>query len=192
MSSSCATGMRSTPRQLANRGRACVVDAGCGARSHPTQALVDAYTMTQAFGGRLQGLRILFLGPLLRSAVSFSELATNIQVEVLQRDVEFNSSRQLREQCEADIQAANVVYIQSLSDTSYNRPNLNSRPSGPALPEWLLEAIERASGFIMHALPRGPELPDRLMYSERSLIEQQVECGLPMRSAILRWLVERD
>jgi aspartate carbamoyltransferase catalytic subunit len=42
----------------------------------------------------------------------------------------------------------------------------------------------------MHALPRGPELPDSLMSSKRSLVDKQVDNGLSMRSTVLRWLIE--
>jgi len=83
-----------------------------------------------------------------------------------------------------------VVYVQSLSDTNYDGPDLNAAPRGRALPEWTVEAIAGSKAFIMHALPRGPELPDSLMCDERSLVPQQVEQGVPVRSAVLRWLVQ--
>ena len=181
---------RDYARDLASRGRSSVVNAGCGDSSHPTQSLVDAYTLTKAFRRDLAGLRILFLGPLLRSAVSFFELAATLKLDVSQRDVPTSASPAMRARYRAEIEGADVVYIQSLSDTSYNSPDLNLYASGPALPEWTVEAIDGSNAHIMHALPRGAELPDGLMWDRRSLVTQQLEQGLPVRSSILRWLAQ--
>jgi aspartate carbamoyltransferase catalytic subunit len=175
-------------RTLAFRGRCCVVNAGAGSASHPTQALIDAYTLTKAVRRDLTGLRVIFLGPLLRSAVSFEQLARMLGVEVSQVRIASDEPGQKRVKQRAEVRAADVIYVQSLSDTRYDRADLNTAPRGPALPEWVLDEILGSDGFIMHALPRGSELPDSLMGNERSLVAQQVEQGLPVRSAILRLL----
>jgi aspartate carbamoyltransferase catalytic subunit len=175
-------------RDLASRERCCVVNAGAGSASHPTQSLIDAYTLTKAFRRDIAGLRVLFLGPLLRSAVSFRALAAMLRVDVFQCDVAADASGDVRAGCRAKIEAADVVYVQSLSDTNYEGADLNTVPEGRALPDWTIDAIAGSKAFIMHALPRGPELPDSLMWDERSLVSQQVEKGLAVRSAVLRWL----
>jgi aspartate carbamoyltransferase catalytic subunit len=179
-------------RDLASRARGSVIDAGASGISHPTQALIDAYTLTRAFGRDLGGLRVLFLGPLLRSAVSFRTLGPILGVEVLQHDVAAGASRAERLRAGAEIEAADVVYIQSLSDTSYAESDLNSGPTGPALPGWMVKAIDETEAYIMHALPRGPELPDRIMRDRRSLVADQVHYGLAVRAAVLRWLIDPD
>jgi aspartate carbamoyltransferase catalytic subunit len=176
-------------RELASGGTCCVVNAGAGGASHPTQALIDAYTLTKAFRDDIAGLQVLFLGPLLRSAVSFRELAAMLGVVVSQCGVATDAPGGERLRCRAALQAADVIYVQSLSDTEYDGPDLNAGSRGPALPEWTVDAIVRSKAFIMHALPRGPELPDSLMWDKRSLVAQQVAYGLPVRSAVLRWLV---
>jgi aspartate carbamoyltransferase catalytic subunit len=175
---------------LATRDRCCVVNAGAAGTSHPTQSLIDAYTLTKAFGGDLRGLRVVFLGPLLRSAVSFRELAPMLGIDTPQLGVPFGASPEARLRCEAELRTADVIYVQSLSKTSYDGPGLNDSPRGPALPDWMLDAILASDARIMHALPRGPELPDMLMHDRRSLVARQVELGLPVRSAVLRWLVD--
>jgi aspartate carbamoyltransferase catalytic subunit len=177
-------------RKLASRGRCGVVNAGAGGASHPTQALIDAYTLTKAFRRDITGLQVLFLGPLLRSAVSFRELAAMLGVGVSQWGVATDAPRGERLRCRAALQAADVIYIQALSDTDYDGPDLNPGARGRALPEWTVDAIDRSKARIMHALPRGPELPDSLMWDNHSLVAQQVEYGLPVRSAVLRWLVQ--
>jgi aspartate carbamoyltransferase catalytic subunit len=139
-----------------------------------------------AFTRDLAGLHVLFLGPLLRSAVSFQQLAALLGVRVSQHAVTMAE----RTSCQAALRTADVIYIQSLSDVVYDAPDLNSGRQGPALPPWMIDAITESGAPVMHALPRGPELPDSLMWGESSLVAQQVEHGLPVRSAILRWLIE--
>jgi aspartate carbamoyltransferase catalytic subunit len=176
--------------ELASQDQCCVVNAGAGSISHPTQALIDAYTLRRTFGHDISGLRILFVGTLLRSALCFRTLADALGVCVTQCTVDADPSRVESMRCRAELQAADVIYVQSLSDTDYSGPDLNGGPCGPALPRWTVDAIGRCKGRIMHALPRGPELPDSLMWDKRSLVAAQMEYGLPVRSAVLRWLVQ--
>jgi len=177
-------------RNLASLEMCCVVNAGASGASHPTQSIIDAYVLTKTFQTAIEGIRVLFLGPLLRSAVSFRELAAMLEVDVSQHDIAQNMSRDERLRCRSELRMADVIYVQSLSDTRYDGPNLNDSSRGPALPEWAVDAILQSNAFIMHALPRGPEMPDSLMWHERSLVSQQVERGLSVRSAVLRWLVQ--
>lgn len=163
---------------LAARDRCGVINAGAGESSHPTQALIDAHTLRQVFGGDLSGCHVVFLGPLLRSARSFRVLAEMLGIVVSQCDVT-NLMK---------LEAADVIYIQSLSQTDYTAPGLATAPEGPALPERTIEAIGVSDAYLMHALPRGPELPDSLMATDRSLVSSQLQHGLAMRSAVLRWL----
>ncbi|MDA0185760.1 hypothetical protein OJ997_35980 [Solirubrobacter phytolaccae] len=170
---------------LARHGRCHVINAGAGGASHPTQALIDAYTLKRAFDGDLAGRRVVFLGPMLRSARSFRALAAMLGVVLSECDVTARPQRGM-------LEAADVLYIQSLSATDYTVPGLNAAPPGPALPEWAVEAIRVSDARLMHALPRGPELPDDLMPTGRSLVAVQVELGMPVRCAVLRWLVRRN
>jgi aspartate carbamoyltransferase catalytic subunit len=165
---------------LAAQDRCGVINAGAGGDSHPTQALIDAYTLLQTFNGNLSGRHVVFLGPLLRSARSFRALGAMLGVVVSQCDVTEP----------AELEAADVIYVQSLSATDYTGPGLNAAPRGPALPASTIEAIGASDAFLMHALPRGPELPDSLMATDRSLVAAQLHHGLPMRSAVLRWLMQ--
>ncbi|MBS1871016.1 MAG: hypothetical protein JSS99_15295 [Actinobacteria bacterium] len=177
--------------KLASRGRCCVVNAGASGISHPTQALLDAYTLTRAFGRDVSGLHVFFVGTLLRSAVCFRKLAAVLDIRVTECRVDAVASQSERLRYQTELQAADVIYVQSLSATDYGAPDLNCpSPHGPALPQWTVDAIGRSEGRIMHALPRGPELPDSLMWGERSLVAAQVEHGFSMRSATLRWLVQ--
>jgi aspartate carbamoyltransferase catalytic subunit len=61
------------PHRLANWVRGSVLNAGDGTHEHPTQALLDAYTMRQRLG-RLDGLRVVIVGDVLHSRVARSNV----------------------------------------------------------------------------------------------------------------------
>lgn len=67
-------GASGAPHLLANSGwvRSSVVNAGDGTHEHPTQALLDAFTMTRHLGGSLDGRRIAIVGDVLHSRVARS------------------------------------------------------------------------------------------------------------------------
>lgn len=67
-------GASGAPHLLANSGwvRSSVVNAGDGTHEHPTQALLDAFTMTRHLGGALDGRRIAIVGDVLHSRVARS------------------------------------------------------------------------------------------------------------------------
>jgi aspartate carbamoyltransferase catalytic subunit len=176
-------------RELAATDRCSVVNAGAGANSHPTQALIDAYTLIDALDGRVSGLTICFVGDLLRSARSFCQLAPHLGITVAQCPYSDGSSDS-QAILEERISRADVIYIQSLSRTDYASARLNDASAGPALPPGLADLIGRSNALIMHPLPRGRELPDALMHSPRSLVRRQIESGLSVRSAVLNWLLD--
>ena len=177
-------------RELASTNKCAVVNAGAGPRSHPTQALIDAYTLIKVLGGDLAGLTVLFLGDaLLRSQESFREFTAHLGIVVSRCSVSEKDGSERYPGVEDQILAADVVYVQSLSSTDYGSPHLNVYPHGPALPARVADSIARSRALIMHALPRGPELPDSLMHDPRCLVSKQIECGQPVRSAVLRWVL---
>ena len=57
------------PQLVARRHRAAVVNAGDGKHQHPTQALLDLYTLREALG-RLEGLHVAIVGDVLHSRVA--------------------------------------------------------------------------------------------------------------------------
>src|SRR5262249_40438567 len=62
------------PHYVARHTRAAVVNAGDGMHQHPTQALLDAFTIRRHKGGRLQGLKVAICGDILHSRVARSNL----------------------------------------------------------------------------------------------------------------------
>lgn len=177
-------------RGLALADRCAVVNAGAGPLSHPTQALIDAYTLIKVLDGDVAGLTMLYLGDdLQRTGASFRELAGQLGIHVYHCRVSAEATPEQHRRAARQVVAADIVYIQSLSRTDYSTPDLNIEPYGPALPPEVVDSIVRSKALVMHALPRGPELPDELLHSPQCIAMKQVEFGMPLRSAVLRWLI---
>ena len=83
-SSSCATPSRARRAAGADHARSSVINAGDGAHEHPTQALLDAFTIRQR-KGRLAGLKVAIVGDIAHSRVARSNihLLTKLGAEVV-------------------------------------------------------------------------------------------------------------
>jgi aspartate carbamoyltransferase catalytic subunit len=174
---------------------ASVVNAGDGAGEHPTQCLLDLYSLRREFGG-LEGLKVAIVGDVLRSRVARSNIFGFRKMGI---DVRLVGPPTLMppgitewgvpvyEELSA-LEGVDVVYLLRMQlERAKGRvgpvPSLReySREWGVA-PHTL-----RADQRVMHPGPinRGVELTGDLADGEASLILQQVESGLAMRMAIL-------
>jgi aspartate carbamoyltransferase catalytic subunit len=181
------------PARLAALDRCAVVNAGSGWTSHPTQALIDVFTLQTATRRELESTRILFLGDdTLRAARSLEQLAGLLGIATQRFDPPLDPTGSTRRRYDELIDWADVVYIKPTGSVDYRSSNLNLGQVGDRFPVWVLERLLEADVYVMHALPRGAELPDALMRQPRCLAAKQVECGLAVRSAVLRWALQRD
>jgi aspartate carbamoyltransferase catalytic subunit len=173
--------------------RASVINAGDGKREHPTQALLDLYTLKQR-AGTLQGLNVWIVGDVLHSRVARSNILAfgrmGCQVTVcgpptlIPRDVEVLGCR-VRYDLD-DLGEADVVYALRMQ---------NERMQGSYVPS-LREYAARyqidgrrlgPNQLLMHPGPvnRGVELAAEVIDSPQALITQQVESGVVVRMAVL-------
>jgi aspartate carbamoyltransferase catalytic subunit len=172
-----------------------VVNAGDGKHQHPTQALLDLYTLREEFG-RLEGLHVAIVGDVLHSRVARSLIQALDLVgarttlvgppTLLPRGVESMG-------CEtstdiASIGAADVVYIlrmqreRMLEGANYVPSLREYTARWGVTPERL-----RAGQRVMHPGPmnRGVEIDPRVADAADALIETQVRAGLVTRMAVL-------
>ena len=172
-----------------------VVNAGDGKHQHPTQALLDLYTLREEFG-RLEGLHVAIVGDVLHSRVARSLIqaldlvgASTTLVgppTLLPRGVEAIG-------CEtstdiASIGAADVVYVlrmqreRMLEGANYVPSLREYTERWGVTPERL-----RAGQKVMHPGPmnRGVEIDPRVADAADALIESQVRAGLVTRMAVL-------
>ena len=189
------------PRIVADVTGAHVVNAGDGKHQHPTQALLDLYTMRQALG-RLEGLHVAIVGDVLHSRVARSLIqalalvgATTTLVgppTLLPRGIEELGCETTSEIDR--IAAADVVYVLRMQQERM----LAGAAYVPSLREYAAEwgitpERVRAGQLVMHPGPmnRGVEIDPRVADSDASLIAEQVRSGLVVRMAVLYDLLTR-
>jgi len=188
------------PGQIAKLTRASVINAGDGAHAHPTQALLDAFTIKEIFPDPA-GKKVLIVGDILHSRVarSTSLILQKLGVEVahlgpgslvprLYQDI-----RRFTDYTEAMAWAPDFVYLLRVQmerqDVQYF-PSLREYHRLYGVTEARLAEIRDRGLYIMHPGPvnRGVELCDAVMDYERTLINDQVENGIAVRMAVLYWL----
>lgn len=185
------------PRYLARHLRARIVNAGDGQHEHPTQALLDLYTIREK-KGRIAGLRVSIVGDILHSRVARSNIwgLTKLGAEVtvvaprtlLPVEIERMGVR-VQTALEPGISGADVVYLLRLQRERQRGGYL------PSLREYAMtygmdrDRLERAApdALLMHPGPmnRGVEIQPDVADGPHSLILQQVANGVAVRMATL-------
>jgi aspartate carbamoyltransferase catalytic subunit len=187
-----------SPRYLADIVKVPVINAGDGAHEHPTQALLDTFTMRETLDGPLDGRKVTILGDILFSRVARSNIyalqklgasvtlsgpATLVPAEFAKFGVEVDLDL---ESALADADVVMLLRIQHERQTSTHFPSLGEYKSMYGLNKeragWL-----KPGAIIMHPGPvnRGVELDSSLADGERSVILDQVANGIFNRMAVI-------
>lgn len=185
---------------LARNVRASVINAGDGAHEHPTQALLDCFTIREHFGS-LEGLNIAFVGDILHSRVARSNLwamsalgakITFVGAPTLVPELFTRFGVRVCHTLKEGIRGADVVYLLRIQ---LERQSKNFFPS---LQEYRLlfgldaEALSfaRPGALVMHPGPvnRGIEVGRDILESPQCKISEQVSNGVAVRMAVLRLL----
>ncbi len=189
------------PGTIARLTRASVINAGDGAHAHPTQALLDAFTIKEKLP-EPAGKKVLIIGDILHSRVarSTSTILKKLGVQVAYLGpgslVPRNGPENIRrftDYREAMSWNPDIVYLLRVQmerqDVQYF-PSLREYHKLYGITGARLEEIRQRGIYIMHPGPvnRGVELCDAVMDYERSLINDQVENGIAVRMAVLYWL----
>ena len=183
------------PQLVARVTEARIVNAGDGKHQHPTQALLDLFTIQEQFG-RIEGLHVVIVGDVLHSRVARSNIQALVLLgarvtlvgppTLLPRGIEAMG-------CEATtdidaIGAADVVYVlrmqkeRMLEGANYVPSLREYTARWGVTPERL-----RPGQKIMHPGPmnRGVEIDPLVADAADALIETQVRAGLVVRMAVL-------
>jgi aspartate carbamoyltransferase catalytic subunit len=185
------------PHFLARTLSARVINAGDGAHEHPTQALLDAFTIRER-KGKIEGLNVTILGDILYSRVARSNIwaLTKLGAKVtlcgpstlvpktfeqMGCRVTYNVDEALRE--------ADTIYLLRIQHERQRKtmfPGIGEYTSLFGLNKARL-ATTKPDAFIMHPGPinRGVEIDSDIADSDRSLILEQVTNGLAVRMAVL-------
>jgi aspartate carbamoyltransferase catalytic subunit len=182
---------------LAKHIKAKIVNAGDGAHEHPTQALLDAYSMLEVHGS-LKGLKVAIVGDILHSRVALSNifLLNKMGAEVvvcgpptlmpkfitsLGVRVEYDLMKAL-EWCDV----ANMLRIQLERQDIKYFPSLREYTMLYGLDKERLDSLSKKI-TIMHPGPinRGIEITSDVADSDQSILLDQVENGVAVRMAVL-------
>jgi aspartate carbamoyltransferase catalytic subunit len=185
------------PHFLARFLKASVINAGDGAHEHPSQALLDAFTIREK-KGRIAGLKVTILGDILYSRVArsniwaLSKLGAHVTLcgpsTLVPREFEQMGCRVTHDVNEAiaDADIINLLRIQHERQRKTMFPSIGEYASLFGLSKARL-ALTKPDVLIMHPGPinRGVEIDSDIADGERSLILEQVTNGLAVRMAAL-------
>ncbi|MEX2569096.1 MAG: aspartate carbamoyltransferase catalytic subunit [Cyclobacteriaceae bacterium] len=190
-------GSAGAPHFLSRHIKANIINAGDGTHEHPTQALLDAYSIREKTGS-VAGKKVAIIGDILHSRVALSnifclqKLGAEVMVcgpitllpkfiGALGVKVEHDVGKALR-WCDV----ANVLRIQLERQQIKYFPSLREYSLYFGVNKKLLEQLDKEI-IIMHPGPinRGVEINSDVADSEHSIILQQVENGVAIRMAVL-------
>ena len=185
------------PHFLARVTNASVINAGDGAHEHPTQALLDVFTIRER-KGRVEGLNVTILGDILYSRVARSDiwalkkLGANVTLcgpsTLVPRSFEQMGVRVTHnvEDAIRDADIINLLRIQHERQRKTMFPSINEYITLFGLNRARL-AKTKPDALIMHPGPinRGVEIDSEIADCGRSVILEQVTNGLAVRMAVL-------
>lgn len=192
------------PHFLSQHIPAAIVNAGDGINEHPTQALLDALSITEKLG-TLKGKKVAIIGDIMHSRVALSNiyLLTKMGAEVtiagpptlipkyIKDSFPVNLTYDIKEALEwCDV--ANVLRIQLERQNQVLFSSLREYNQAYGITKRLLQSIQKDI-LIMHPGPinRGVELDSDVADSGQSIILDQVENGVAVRMAVLYLLSGR-
>tara|TARA_B110000116_G_C16787159_1_gene561577 strand:- start:447 stop:1385 length:939 start_codon:yes stop_codon:yes gene_type:complete len=188
---------------LSKNVNSCIINAGDGTHEHPTQALLDAYSLKEKLGN-LEGKKIVIVGDILHSRVALSNI---FLLKMLGADVKLCGPKTLMPyyaeslgvSLEMDLSkaikwcdAANMLRVQNeRMDQSYF-PSIHEYTSlyGLGLP--LLKTLNKEI-VVLHPGPinRGVEITSELADSKQAIILDQVQNGVAIRMAVIYLLASK-
>jgi aspartate carbamoyltransferase catalytic subunit len=188
---------------LSQNVKASIVNAGDGAHEHPTQALLDSYSIREKLGD-VAGKKVVIVGDILHSRVALSNIyALQMQgaevkvcgpktliprhIESLGVTVETNLRKAL-EWCDV----ANMLRVQNERMDVNFFPSTREYAQQYGLDKTLLDSLNKEI-IVMHPGPinRGVEITSDVADSKQSVILNQVENGVAIRMAVIYLLASK-
>jgi aspartate carbamoyltransferase catalytic subunit len=188
-----------------------IINAGSGQEQHPTQALLDIYTLQRSFErrGGVDGKTIVFVGDLARGRTvrSLAYLLTRyervrqcfvapaqlqIKADILEALAKAGVRYELGDDLKAMLPRADAVYmtrVQDEWDTAGESAKIDL--SRYALTKEDL-ALLRPDAVVMHPLPRRKEIPPEIDPDPRAVYWRQMRNGMWIRAALIATLFRRD
>ena len=188
-----------------------VINAGSGADQHPTQALLDIYTLERSFEnlGGISGKKILFSGDLKRGRTvrSLSWLlslyddvkiyfAAPKELQISQDIIDLlnntNTQYDLINNLEDNLAEADAIYMTRLQD-EWDDEGIKNKPN---ISDFKISAdhlkIMKKNAIIMHPLPRREEIATDLDNSPNAMYWRQMRNGMWIRAALILCTFKRE
>ncbi|MDQ6763621.1 MAG: aspartate carbamoyltransferase catalytic subunit [Bacteroidota bacterium] len=198
-------GASGAPHFLAKHIPVAIINAGDGINEHPTQALLDAFSIKEKCG-KLEGKKVVLIGDIMHSRVALSNIyllkkaGAEVMVagpptlipkyikEAFDIRVEYNLKKALQ-WCDV----ANVLRIQLERQNQVLFSSLREYNLAYGVSKKLLNSIDKEI-VILHPGPinRGVEIDSDVADSNQSIILQQVENGVAVRMAVLYLLSNKQ
>lgn len=182
-----------------------IINAGDGTHEHPTQALLDAYSIREKLGRELKGVKVAIIGDITHSRVALSNIfcLKKLGAEVMlagpptlipryHEDLGIKVTYNVQEALEwCDV--ANVLRIQLERQDIKYFPSLREYSLYFGINKETLDRLKKKI-VVMHPGPinRGVELSSDAADSDQSIILQQVENGVAIRMAVLYLLADKS
>ncbi len=195
--------MSGAPHLLASHVNAAVINAGDGVNEHPTQALLDMFTIKRHLG-RLNGLKVAIVGDVMHSRVARSNIfglhtmgaevalcAPPTLMPVKMEELGVKTYTRVEEA----VEGADVVMglrIQKERQEEGNFPSLREYSNYFGINSERLK-YAKPGALVMHPGPmnRGVELTSDVADGEQSVINEQVRSGVAVRMALLYLLTRK-
>ncbi len=198
------------PAEAARATDIPVINAGDGYNEHPTQGLLDAYTILRE-KGRLEGLQIAIVGdmamrvmhslPLALAAFSpqvfFVSPKDQAQPEAWRAEFDKVGLRyEERETLDGILPDLDVIYLMSTKTPSYSQGRVDSGTAHEATPPpYIIDREKLAKGkkelIVLHPLPRADELPVEVDTMGAARYFVQAHYGVAVRMALLAAILGR-
>ncbi len=175
-----------------------LINAGDGTHQHPTQGLIDLLTLTEKLGD-LKGKRVLYVGDITHSRVFRSgapllnmfgaKVSVCAPKTLIPRDIDAFGVEETFNDLEEAMGWADAVIWLRLQKERQKENLIPSTESYFKLFGLTKERHKKLKDYFMHPGPvnRGIDIDGDLLYSEKSLIQEQVRNGLYVRMAVVRW-----
>ena len=192
------------PHFLSKRVDATIINAGDGTHEHPTQALLDSYSIRNKLGD-LNGKNILIVGDIMHSRVALSNFfalkmqGANVKVcapkTLIPRYIEDLDVR-IENDLDSGLEwcdAVNMLRLQNERMKSSYIPTINEYKRLYSLNSERILKLKK-NILIMHPGPinRGVEITSEVADSENSIILNQVENGVAIRMAVIYLLAKKN
>lgn len=180
-----------------------VINGGDGSQHHPTQAMLDIYTVSRTLG-QIDGLVYAVVGDLKYSRTASSLLyaltkfkpkmvhlvspeALALRKEVYQRLKEVSLPMEVHSSIEEVISQVDVIYLTRIQKERFADPDEYKRLKGSYVITKSL--LEKSHAIVLHPLPRLEELPYEVDRTPNAAYIKQAHWGVPLRMALLNLIL---